>query len=118
MENQICPLHDTPMVAKEGNFGTYHSHIIQNVGFCNGRKITPFKEKPQGQVQAVTQTITREPLPQRDFDKENRGKVRHGIVVALIEHSGTEALKGIADNVAVRKLINEVCEFVMSGEDL
>lgn len=51
MENQICPLHNQPMQAKDGEFGPYHSHIIKDVGFCNGKKITPFKNKP---VQATS----------------------------------------------------------------
>lgn len=46
-----CELHNVAMVEKTGQYGTYYSHMIQNVGFCDGKKIKPFKQ-PQ-QVQGV-----------------------------------------------------------------
>lgn len=60
---------------------------------------------------------TREPVPQdipfkiRDFDAENRGKVRHGIIVARTEGMGVVPL--LPDEVEV---INQLVEFVMSGK--
>lgn len=40
-----CPLHEnTLMDEKDGMYGVYFSHTIPNVGYCNGKKITPFKK--------------------------------------------------------------------------
>lgn len=46
MNEEICPLHDDPMELKSGQYGDYFSHTIPNVGYCNGKKITPFKSRP------------------------------------------------------------------------
>lgn len=37
-----CPIHNTSMEEKSGQFGTYFSHKTAD-GYCNGKKITPFK---------------------------------------------------------------------------
>lgn len=39
----ICPIHSVEMIEKEGQFGAYYSHTIPDQGYCNGKKITPFK---------------------------------------------------------------------------
>ncbi len=41
----ICPTHNVEMQPKTGMYGTYWSHTIPEVGFCNGKKITPFKKQ-------------------------------------------------------------------------
>lgn len=42
--SSICPIHPgVQMESKEGQFGSYWSHRIEDVGYCNGKKITPFK---------------------------------------------------------------------------
>ena len=38
-----CPLHAVEMEEKNGQYGIYYSHIVENQGYCNGKKITPFK---------------------------------------------------------------------------
>lgn len=48
----------------------------------------------------------------RDFDKENRGKVRHGLMVALAPLVATDSLE--LD--AAKELIIQMTEFVMSGK--
>lgn len=45
-----------------------------------------------------------------DWDAIALGKVRHGVVVAVIEHGGLEALKGQLSK------INRVVDFIMTGE--
>lgn len=47
----ICPLHGVRMEEKDGQYGPYFSHKATD-GYCNGRKITPFK-RPQ-QVNGVS----------------------------------------------------------------
>lgn len=42
-----CDLHNVMMQEKNGEYGPYYSHIIPDVGFCNGKKITPFKPKTE-----------------------------------------------------------------------
>ena len=39
-------MHQVDMEEKDGQYGTYYSHTIQDVGYCNGKKITPFKGTP------------------------------------------------------------------------
>jgi hypothetical protein len=41
--NAICPIHNVGMEQKNGQFGPYWSHRIEGAGYCNGKKITPFK---------------------------------------------------------------------------
>lgn len=48
----------------------------------------------------------------RDFDAENRGKVRHGLMVALIPLVASENIE-LED---AKSLVTEVTEFVMRGE--
>lgn len=116
MENELlCSLHNVIMPGKNHpEYGMMYSHIIPAVGFCNGKRIKPFK--PQGAAPAVPTPIqpplTREPLEAPDWDKIAEGKVRHGVVVAMIEHGGIEALKG--------KLpaIKKITEYIMTGEYL
>ena len=38
-----CPIHNTEMQSKEGPYGVYYSHTVDGEGYCNGKKITPFK---------------------------------------------------------------------------
>lgn len=37
-----CPIHGVPMQQKNGQYGTYWSHMTTD-GYCNGKKITPRK---------------------------------------------------------------------------
>lgn len=76
-------------------------------GMCFPPKGTALK--PETPVKTAND-IVREPLPQRDFEAENRGKVRHGIVVAMIEHDG---LKQIDPN--MKMVIDELVEYIMTG---
>lgn len=48
---------------------------------------------------------------ERDYDAENRGKIRHGIVCARVERDGLVPLDKIEADI-----INELTEFVMTGK--
>lgn len=39
-----CPIHNVPMEQKDGQYGMYWSHRIEGTGYCNGKKVTPFKK--------------------------------------------------------------------------
>lgn len=113
MENQTCLLHNVPLFGKEWNGTILYSHIIKDVGFCNGKKITPFK--PQTSIPTVlmptVESITREPIAGRDYDAENRGKVRHGVATAILQHDGlVELTQGMVDK------MDRWVEYIMEGD--
>lgn len=116
----FCPLHpDQKMFEKTGEFGPYYSHIITDVGFCNGKRIKPFTPKPDYQAsdnmntfekpKVATAPETREPIKARDYDAEARGKVRYGFAI--------EAYKlGKPLTEETKQEINLWTDFVMSNK--
>lgn len=105
-----CPLHDgIQMEEKDGQYGIYFSHRIEGVGYCNGKRITPFRVKP------TPIETTREPLAgsspkERDYDAEARGKIRFGFIKAKIHFNGLTKLTNEQVN-----LINDYTEYSMTG---
>ncbi len=113
--NHFCEIHDIEYTKHEKDGKSWYSHKLSTGKWCNEGKT---EEKPtQAPAIPVKQTETREPVPQdlpykpRDFDAENRGKVRHGIIVARTENIGVVPL--LPDEAEV---INTLVEFVMSGK--
>jgi hypothetical protein len=113
MENQTCPLHQVPLFGKEWNGTMLYSHIIKDVGFCNGKKITPFKPQvsPQPSLpqQPLTPPITREPLEAPDWEKIAEGKVRNSVITSQIQYGGLDSLKGQLPKV------ERVVSYIMTG---
>lgn len=102
--NAICPLHNVGMIEKEGQYGPYFSHTIQGAGYCNGKKITPFKVPQAASAGAPIPSL---PKP-RDYEAEGRGKVRFGFAI--------EAYKAgkLLDNTTMSE-INRWTDYVMDG---
>lgn len=60
-------------------------------------------------------SMPRDVLPEakgRDFDAENRGKVRHGLTVALVPLVAQQIIK--VEN--LKELVNQLVDFVMKGD--
>jgi hypothetical protein len=75
-----CPIHNVEMEQKEGQFGVYFSHNLP-LGYCNGKKVTPFKFKSSikgkgGQTYSTppmssTKTLDGEkPMLRKDWDRK------------------------------------------------
>lgn len=66
----------------------------------------PKAAEPKQEVKAQPSSGT------RDFDAENRGKVRHGLTVALVSLVAQDALEVSM----LKTIVNELTEFVMTGK--
>ena len=97
-----CPIHNVELEAKTGQFGNYWSHTIPNVGFCDGKKIKPFKTQIAQPVQTTgIPTEVREPIKQRDYDAEARGKIRSLFLEAKISRDGLKRIKVTLRNLSL-----------------
>lgn len=109
-----CPLHNLTMQEKNGEYGVYHSHILKDVGFCNGKKIKPFAPKPEiaglSNVPGLPEEV-REPIKQRDYDAEARGKIRSLFIESRIIKQGLTPLTD-EEKAALKQLV----EIAMTGE--
>lgn len=115
---KICPEHLKPFSDKSPNKGGFYWHVVNfaTSEYCSKSKeeydALPDPSETGTRPFSRPTEPTREPVEGRDFDAENRGKVRHGLVVAMIEHHGLNShLKD-----SEKELINSYVEFVMTGK--
>jgi hypothetical protein len=66
---------------------------------------------------------TREPIKQtnlmhqeRDYDGENRGKIRHGVICAIIEHEGLVNLRKLPTDTELQDTLNYLVEYIFTGK--
>lgn len=106
---KICPEHNKPFSEKSPNKGGFYWHVInfENSEYCSKTKADydAIADKTESSVQEV-----REPLKERDYDAENRGKVRNNLIEALI---GFRGLQPITPSEKV--VIDGLVDYVMSG---
>lgn len=95
--------------AKQGDFVTLKLEPWESKGKKGfnivGVSFPETKKEEEGKPQAKAET------KERDYDSENRGKVRHGMVCALAPLVAT-------DTITVEKakeVVNSLIEFVMKG---
>lgn len=100
-----CPEHNKPV--KLNDWGKYfHFNGKDSSGkslWCNKTKEDIEGVDPKWIGQGPT-------TGEANKDPEAEGKVRHGVVVAVIQHGGLEALKGQLNK------IDKVVSYIMSGE--
>ena len=103
--DKICPIHKTNMRQWTKNNRSWYSHIIEGTEqWCNGGDPKEPLDKALGATEKA------KTLPDVDWEAISKGKVRHGVVVAVIENGGLEALKGQISK------INKIVDYIMTGE--
>lgn len=114
----VCPLHGVQMEEKTGQYGSFWSHRTSE-GFCDGKKIKPFKPQYAGTSVAAPMPITREPIDQGKAEQEKamwETKDRQSLaqtamksaseIVAALISAGVASSLGIAE-IDVKKMANE-----------
>lgn len=121
---KICPEHHKPFSEKSPNKGGFFWHVIN---FANREYHSITKEEynalpdpsEEGIGPKTSQTEpTREPVEGRDYEGENKGKVRHGLMVAIIQHDGLDKIitpTGVVSS-QVKEDINQIVDFIMTGK--
>lgn len=109
MEPIFCAIHNKAM--RQGKWGVSCPTPIEKDASGGVTKWCDYK--PGKVISTPQPEIKREPIKERDFDAEARGKIRHGLTVAHIEHSGLTVPTREA-----KANINLWVEFIMSGEEL
>jgi hypothetical protein len=115
----ICKTHPGKQFKlREGKNGPFYSHMINPEGekgdrdnwhtVWEAKDIELYAEKQEDNNHPQEQT--REPIPQRNFEQEARGKIRHGLLVAKIQKDGLVALTD-----KDKDLIKTYEEFAMIG---
>lgn len=115
----LCPIHQVEMIEKSGQFGTYYSHTIPDVGFCNGKKITPFKkandESPTPPPQPLPPQPDFKPNPPSDkevWDAKDRQSMAQTAIRASAEIVVALINIGDSDVTINRKtFLKEIAEF-------
>ena len=124
-ENKTCPICGSPMnfrpagVSKTSGkrYTAFYACPNQQcvdprTGKPHTENVSQFPMVPQDDVAPRTPTGIGSGVTQpRDYDSENRGKVRHGIVVALVENTGS-----LDFSPATYAGIDALTEYVMTGK--
>lgn len=98
----ICSIHNKEFKGPNKADNYWHLINFEKQEYCT---------KPADEVTAAFEQVTREPIKERDYDAENRGKVRHGLVVAMIEHQGLKPLSP-----EDKAILNELTDFIMGSK--
>lgn len=107
---KTCPLHDKVFNGPNSRGNYWHS-LGYNKGFCNKTQEEYDALFGPNEVEMPSDNLERESVEQRDYDAENRGKVRTNLVRALVSYQGLKPLSP-----EDKEIVNKLTDFVMTGK--
>lgn len=127
----FCVIHpESEMEEKTGQYGTYFSHQIKDVGYCNGKKITPFKTPtpstgttssiPVSPPQVIEPPIKQEVDPKVWEDKDRRIAIENSLSHAVkISNEIADSMSDLASDRVKRTLaISRILVKEIYGEEI
>lgn len=115
MPETLCPVHNVPMTGKDGKYGFFYSHKLDDGTWCNGKKqqfdggqgfTRPQQPQPR-QTPNLGQGEAKRSEP--DWDSIAIGKVASNIINALITR-GEKLTEIEAQLDAIFNLAQKICK--------
>lgn len=109
-----CPLHQVEMQEKEGQYGPFYSHIVEGQGYCNGKKINPFKGPQTPAKPSEPQRPLASPPAKKTeewTDAEKSKQITRLTLAKTFIHQGVDF-----DNAVVNMDLKKWVDWVYTGE--